>query len=147
VAGRTFVGQPDAVGAVVDVVEPGVGRSAAQAAEAAAKAELERSGTPSVTVTPCSLRQLVYAANAALLAPWPPKSNPPPLGLRLAHAFSAAAYFGLLANPPAPRPGKEPLPGVPPDPGVNPPSGPPPPEGRRPLKFGRVTPCCERHLV
>jgi hypothetical protein len=117
-----------------------VGRRAAQAAAAVVKAALDRSGTPLVTVTPCNLRQLVYAANAALFLPRAKPPPNPPLGRRPAQAFSAAANFGLLAKPPPRKP-------LPPPGGTEPPPGVPPvPDGGRPENAGRVTPCWDRHF-
>lgn len=94
---------------------------------------------PLGSVTPCSFKQLRYAAKAELLAALPPNPPNPPFGSTLAQALDAAANFELLANPP-------PAGGLPDPVGGAPPGVPPAPEGGLPPeKLGSVTPCLDRH--
>jgi len=65
----------------------------------------------SASDTPCSVRQLRYAATAVLFAPpFPPKPAPVPFGRRLAHALSAVWKLGFPDAAPAPAVGAPPDP-------------------------------------
>jgi hypothetical protein len=97
-----------------------------------------------VAVTPCSVRQLRYAAKAALFAlpPAPAPAAPPgrrPAGRRLAQAV--IAFWKLALPPPCGRAGRDVVDVPVVDVGGAPPPPPPPPPA------GSVTPCCLRQVV
>jgi hypothetical protein len=103
-----------------------------------------------VALTPCSVRQLRYAANAAVFAV-PPPTPPPgpacaPAGRRLAHAVIAFVNAALRAGR-AGRAVVELPPSVVPVGGAPPGAPAPPPPGGAPPPVGRVTPFFFRQAV